>query len=170
MQFPPEAYLIKNKMPTNEIEKQYNELRKKFKLPDFKEINFEFEISDLEETNFLLRSIIRRICEKLDFYCTMIEEILQPDTSNLYAMHETRVFDDDEKKQMYELYAKLMNFNRQSIEVSLEHNEKEEVDFINNLFNEWSVLKQELLKFVKKMRTSWKTEEADIKEDLGYLG
>ena len=158
------------KMPKNEIEQQYSELKKKHKLPEFKEIDLEFEISDLEETNFLLRAIVRRIAEKLDFYSTMLEEILQPDTSNLYAMHEIRYFDDDEKKQMYGLYTKLMNFNRQSIEVSLMHNEKDETDFINNLFNEWKSLKQELLKFVKKMRASWKTEEADIKEDLGYLG
>ena len=158
-------------MQTNkEIKNQYSELRKKLRLPEFKETDFEFEISDLEETNFLLRAIIRRIAEKLDFYSTMIEEILQPDTSNLYAMHETRYFDDDEKKQMYELYTKLMNFNRQSIEVSLGHNEKEEAEFINNLLNEWKTLKMELLKLVKKIRASWKTEEADIKEDLGYLG
>ena len=153
-----------------EIEKQYNELKKKLKLPEFRELDSEFEISDLEETNFLLRAIIRRIAEKLDFYSTMLEEVLQPDTSNLYAMHETKFFDEDEKKQMYELYTKLMNFNRQSIEVSLEQNEKNEADFITNLLNEWKVLKQELLRFVKKMRASWKTEEADIKEDLGYLG
>ena len=157
-------------MPKNETEKQYNELRKKHKLPEFKDIDFEFEISDLEETNFLLRAIVRRIAEKLDFYSTMLEEILQPDTSNLYAMHETRYFDEDEKKQMYGLYAKLMNFNRQSIEVSLQHNEKDEADFVKDLFDEWKSLKQELLRFVKKMRASWKTEEADIKEDLGYLG
>ena len=156
-------------MPTNEIEKQYNELKKKHKLPDFKEMDFEFEISDLEETNFLLRAIIRRIAEKLDFYTTMLEEILQPDTSNLYAMHETRFFDEDEKKRMYDLYSKLMDFNRKSIEISLEHNEKNDSDFINDAFNEWKLLKQELLSFVKKMRGSWKIE-ADIKEDVGYLG
>ena len=157
-------------MPKKETEKQYNELRKKFKLPEFMEIDFEFEISDLEETSFLLRAIIRRIAEKLDLYSSMLEELLQPDASNLYAMHETRYFDDDEKKQMYELYTKLMNLNRMSIEVSLQHDGKEEAEFINNLFDEWKMLKQELLRFVKKMRVSWKTEEADIKEDLGYLG
>ncbi len=168
MRISPEAFF--NKMSTDKTEQQYSELKKKYKLPDFKDIDLEFEISDLEETNFLLLAIVRRIAEKLDFYSTMLEEILQPDTSNLYAMHEIRYFDEDEKKQMYGLYTKLMNFNRQSIEVSLIHNEKDEIDFINNLFNEWKALKQELLKFVKKMRASWKTEEADIKEDLGYLG
>lgn len=157
-------------MKNKEIEKQYIELKKKLKLPDFKEIDFEFEISDLEETNFLLREIIRKMAERLDFCSTMLEEILQPDTSNLYALHETRNFDEDEKKKMYELYTKLMNFNRQSIEVSMEHNEKEEAEFISSLFNDWKTLKKELLVFVKKMRASWKTEEADIKEDLGYMG
>ena len=156
-------------MPKNEIEKQYNELKKKFKLPEFNDIDREFEISDLEETSFLLRNIIRRIAEKLDFYSTMLEEILQPDTSNLYAMHETRFFDEIEKKDMYELYSKLMSLSRQSIGLSLQHNEKDEVDFINNFFNEWKYLKNELLKLVSKMRASWKAE-TDIKEDLGYLG
>jgi len=154
------------------IEKQYNELRKNHALPEFIEIDSEFEISDLEDTSFLLRGIIRRIAEKLDFYSTMLEEILQPDTSNLYAMHETRFFDENEKKQMYELYTKLMNFNRRSIEVSLSSSSKDEIDeieFINILFGEWKAIKQELLKYVKKMRASWKAE-ADIKEEIGYLG
>ena len=156
-------------MPSPTIEKQYNEFRKKYKLPEFKDIDFEFEISDLEEINFLLRAIIRKIAEKLDFYSTILEEILQPDTSNLYAMHETRFFDEKEKNGMYDLYRKLMDFNRATIELSLGHNERNEADFINQFFEEWKALKQELLKFVKKMRTSWK-EEADIKEDLRYLG
>ena len=63
-----------------------------------------------------------------------------------------------------------MSFNRQSIEVSLAHNEKEEADFISTLFNDWKALRQELLRFVKKIKESWITEEADKKEDLRYLG
>jgi len=156
-------------MPTNEIEKQYNELRKKYNLPEFKVIDFELEISDLEKTNFLLRAITRRIAEKLDFYATVIEEILNPDTSKLYAMHETRNFEAAEKSSMYDLYRKLMDYSRQSIEVSLIREEREEADFINGFFNDWKELKKDLLKYIKKMRASWK-EEADIKEDLGYLG
>ena len=134
-------------MPNKETEMQYNELKKKFKLPEFKEIDFEFEISDLDETNFLLRTIIRRIAEKLDFYTTMLQEILQPDASNLYAMHETRAFDENEKNQMYDLYSRLMDFNRQSTEVFLGHDVKSEAEFINNVFNDWKSLKNELLKF-----------------------
>jgi len=147
-----------------ETEKQYNELRKKLKLPDFREIDFEFEISDLEETNFLLRATVRKMAEKLDFCSTMLEELLQPEPSNLYAMHETGFFDEDEKKQMNALYSKLMVLNRHSIEVSLINNENEQTSFINNTFNEWKTLKNELLKYVRKMKDTWTSEiEADEK-------
>ena len=153
----------------NEIENKYKEVRKKYRLPEFKEIDFEFEISDFEEITFLLRSIIRRIAEKLDFYATLIEEILQPDASNLYAMHETRFFDENEKEKMYNLYRKLMDYSRQSIIAALEHNETNEAEFVNNFFNEWKVIKQELVRYIKVMQISWQTE-SDIKDDLRYLG
>ena len=156
-------------MTNKEIEKQYSELKKKFKLPDFKEIDFEFEISDLEETNFLIRAIMRRIAERLDFYTTIIEEIIQPDASNLYAMHESRFFEEDEKKIMYDFYKKLMNLSRCSVELSLEHNEKEESEFINNFIQEWKEIKKELVRYIKRLKDSWKTE-TDTKEDIGYLG
>ena len=84
-------------------------------------------------------------------------------------MHETRFFDQSEKNKMYDLYRRLMDYNRQSIEFSLEHNDKDKVEFINNILNEWGSLRKELLKFVKKMRASWSID-TDIKEDIGYLG
>ncbi len=152
-----------------ETEKQYSELKKKHKLPDFREIDFEFEISDLEETNFLLRAVVRRIAEKLDFYSTMLEELLQPEPSNLYAMHETGFFDEGEKKQMNALYSRLMILNRSSIEVTLNSSENEQAAFVSNTFNEWKTLKNELLKLVKKMKGVW-TSETEADEDVGYMG
>src|SRR3989338_11470229 len=115
----------------NDIEKQYNELRKKYKLPEFKELDFELEMQDMEKTAYLLREIIRKIGEKLDFYSRVIEEILQPDTSNIYALHESRFFDEKEKKKMYDTYVKLMNLSRTLLEISLDQSEKSEAEFIS---------------------------------------
>ena len=152
-----------------ETEKQYSELRKKLKLPEFREIDFEFEISDLEETNFLLRAIVRRIAEKLDFCSTLLEEVLQPEPSNLYAMHETGFFDEDEKTQMNALYSRLMVLNRNSIETILGSNENEQASFISSSLSEWKALKNELLKYVRKMKDTW-TSEIESDERVGYMG
>ena len=154
---------------TNETEKQYNELRKKYKLPEFKEINYEFELSDLDETDFLIKSIIRRIAEKLDFFTSILEGLLQPDAADISAIHESRFFDDYEKKKIYELYRKLMILNRRSAELSLVNSEKDEAEFISGFFSEWKPIKEELKKYLNKIKESWKTE-TDIKEDIGYLG
>ena len=156
-------------MTNNEIEKQYSELKKKYKLPGFKEIDWELELSDLEQTNFLIRAIMRRIAEKLEFYSTMLEEVLQPDASNIYAMHENRFFDEDEKKQMYDIYRKLMTFSRKSVELSMKSNPEEEAEFINEFYDEWQGIKKELVRYIRKMKDSWQFD-TDIKEDVGYLG
>ena len=156
-------------MPASETEKQYNELRKRHKLPEFRELDFELELQDSEKTAYLLREIIRKIGEKLDFYSRVIEEILQPDTSNIYALHESRFFDEKEKKDMYDIYVKLMNLSRSSLEISLGNDPKSEAEFITRFLDEWKGLKAELIKYARKMKDSWKPW-ADIKEDLGYMG
>ncbi len=156
-------------MPAKEVEKQYNDLRNRYNLPEFKEMDLEFELSDLEETSYLLRCIIRLITDKLYFYSHLIEELINPEVSNLYAIHEMRCFDETEKNNIYELYKRLMEISRHSIIIALGSNEKEEAEFINNFFYQWIELKKELLKYVKKMRNSWSIP-TDVKEDLGYLG
>ena len=154
---------------TGSIEKQYSELRKKHRLPDFRELDLEFELSDMEDTKFILRNIIRQMAEKLEFYTKMLEEILQPDASNLYIMHEMRSFNEAEKNRMYELYRKLMHLNRNSIEVSLLQDENAQAQFINSAFEEWNGLKQQLVSYVKIMKEAWKSD-TDTIEDIGYLG
>ena len=151
------------------IEKQWGDLKKKYNLPDFKDLDSDFEISSAEETNFPTKSIIIKISEKVDFYAGLVADVLQPDTVNLYAMHETRFFDEAEKKSIYNLYCKLMDFNRKCIELSLMNSEKDNAEFILKLYTEWQELKPKLINVVGKMRESW-SKDTDTKEDLEYFG
>ena len=151
------------------IEEEYNKLKSKYNLPEFEELDKEFGVSTIESEKFLLREIINKIIERIDFFSKILEELLQPDTSLLSSMHETRFFDDKDKENIYELYKKLMIISRESFEVSLKRDEREETVFVNKVFDEWKDLKRDLLKFVNKMKDSWK-KETDIKEELGYLG
>ena len=151
------------------IEKQWADLRKKYKLPDFKELDLDFEISAIEESNFPARSAIGKISEKIDFYSALLSELMQPDAANIYSMHETRFFDEEEKKSVYNLYCKLMGFNRKCIELSLKNSEKEDAEFISGFFEEWKSIKKELAGIVSKMGDSW-SKETDVKEELEYFG
>ena len=154
---------------TSEIEKEYNKLCEKFKLPKFKELDEEFEISTFENASFLLRNILRKAYENLEFYTTILSDVLQPDTSSLSSMHEIRFFTDKEKEGMYRLFKKMMKTNRTLIELILEHDERKEADFLSSFFAEWLDVKKELLSYLIKMKNLW-DKETSIEEDLGYLG
>ena len=152
-----------------EIQKEYEKLSKKYKLPKFEDINPVFEISTLENADFLLRGIIGKIVEKINFYTKFLEEFLQPDTSSLSSMHEIRFFSEEEKHRIYSLYKKLMRLDREAIETDLMQDEKREAGYISGTFNAWLELKNELLEYANKMKESW-DKETSIEEDLGYLG
>ena len=154
---------------TNEIEQGYNKLRKKYKLPKFNEIDSEFEISNLENARFLIKNILRRIEEKLEFYIEVIGNLVHPDASSLSTMYEVRYFSDDEKNDVYMLFKKLMKANRSIIELVLVSDEKKQTDFLKGFLNEWQDMKKELINHIGKMKDSWE-KESTIEEDLGYFG
>ena len=151
------------------IEEQYGKLTKKYSLPNFKEINKEFEISTIENEQFLLKEIINKITDRIDFFSSLLEDLLQPDPSLLRSMYEAKIFNDEERKNIYNLYKQLMVINRQSVGVSLEKEEKEEADFIKKTFDEWKELKTSISKIIDRTKDSWK-KETDSKEELGYFG
>ena len=152
-----------------EIEQEYNKLSKKYKLPKFKEIDDEFEISTFETPRFLIRNILRRIEEKLEFYIEVIGNLVHPDASSISTMYEVRYFSDEEKNEMYNLFKILMKSNRHIIELILINDVKSQTEFLNNFFVDWLTMKKELINYLDKMKESWE-KESTIEEDLGYFG
>ncbi len=153
----------------DEIESKYEELAKKFKLPKFMEIDQELEISALDSENFLLKNILRRTAEKLEFYIDFIGSLVHPDGSSISSIYEMRFFSDNEKNEMYLVFKKMMKQHRHVIELLLSNNEKEQAQFLNEFFDEWAEIKAKLISYLGKMKESWE-KESSIEEDLGYFG
>ena len=148
------------------------ELYKKFqnKLPKFEILDEEFELSSvsIKDDTFLIRTIRRRVNEKVVFYCRIIEGLLYPNTNNFMGMLELKSFDDDEKNKMFELYKKLMLYERGSLILDVNPNEKEDFNYINKLWKDWVNFKKELIKITEKMKNSWHEKDEKIKEN--YFG
>jgi hypothetical protein len=153
----------------NKIEEEYNKLFKKFKLPKFNEIDSEFEISTLENERFLVKNILRKIAEKLEFYIDIIGNLVHPDASNISSMYEIRYLSNDEKNNMYLLFKKMMKTHRGIIGIVLNNDEKQQTEFLNNFFTEWIGFKKELIIYMGKIKDSW-DKESTIEEDIGYFG
>ena len=150
------------------IQLLYKIEKKKFKLPDYKELNFEFDISSIESNDFVLRAIRKKIIEKIDSYTTILGDLLQPD-AGISSMHELNFVDEKVKQDIINLYSKMMTIKRESEKIEIYNDEKENADFINFVLVEWKNLKQKLLKTMTLLKESWKKEDEVVK-DLGYLG
>ena len=151
-----------------ENEKIYSEIEKKYNLPKYAEIEHELEISDIESKQ-LLKHIVMKIAEKLDFFTQFLDQVLQPDGSSLHSMHEAKFLDETARKKIYAVYTKLMQMNRAAVELALKRNDKDDADFINSFFADWKNIKNELLIFVKAMKESWKLD-FESEDDVGYVG
>jgi len=152
------------------IKEEYEKLKKKHSLPDFKELDESFEVSTIDREEFLLREIRRKIDEKIELYIKLLERLLQPDPSSLSDMYECKIFEDDEKDELYQLFKKLMYFDRFSIETSVGENDKRSSDFINKFWREWPEIKGKFLNFAKKAKDEWLKETKITDEERRYLG
>lgn len=153
-----------------DIKGEYQKLSKKYKLPNYNDIDLDFEISTIEKKKkFLLREIRRRILDKFDGIKEILESIIQPDANSFQSIYESRIFTEEERNIIYTIYKNLMIFIRKANIVSLRADEKEEVAFINDIFAEWQNLKPKLIKYFDKIKENW-GKETSVKEDLGYLG
>lgn len=150
------------------IKRQYETLRRKYKLPSFEELDAEFSISPIDAESFLLAEVRHKITDKLNDVSCLLEEVLHPDT-NLVDLYESRVFDEDEKKELFEIYKRLMVADRNAAELSVLNEEKLDADFVKSFIAEWRKLKPELVKFIRKLKESWK-KETEEGEAAGYMG
>ena len=151
-----------------DIKTEYEKL--KLRLPKFQDLDGEFEISSLglKDKGFLLRNIRRRVNDKVIFYCKIIEGLLYPNQSNFIGMFEIKSFNEDEKKNINELYKNLMQYERESLRLDVNPTEKGDVDYINNLWKNWQNFKKEMIRVAEKMKGSWKEEDKSFKDN--YFG
>lgn len=150
------------------IKEEYQKIAKLHKLPSFDSLNNEFEISDIEESDFLLREIRRKIDEKMENFVKVLDPVLQPEAV-LCDMHECKALNDEEKKKAYDVYRKIMYFNRLSIETTINEDDKKTSAFIENVWKEWDNIKKDFLEVIIKLKESWLTE-GDSEEAVRYMG
>jgi hypothetical protein len=148
------------------IKEDYNKL--KHKLPKFDDINNEFELEFIKDKPFLLRQIRRRMNEKVIFFCRIIEGVLYPTQQHITNVTEIKNFSETKKKEVHKIYKSLMQYERQSLLLDVTPYDKEDVKFINDVFNFWKKTKKEMENIVKLMKESWKKEFSSEKNN--YFG
>jgi hypothetical protein len=159
----------KSKETVRDMIKEYEALKKKYFLPELNELDKEFYIGKLEETNFILRTILGKVMERIELVFKTLSDIVQPAENSLATMYEAEVFSDDEKKRIFELMKRLAYIHRELVIKDFEYSDDAAAVIILKSYKEWKEMKKEVLRIMEKLRDSWKND-SQSKTAEGYFG
>ncbi len=162
--------MTKDGQKLEKLKKEYEILRKKYNLPDFKDLNEDFHIEKIAEfeTEILIREVRKFMGDKMLNYMRFIENLLNPVNVPMFIFSIIKLLDTEEKKGLSEIYKEFMKKEIQFIELDLEFDEKKEAEFIKNAYGFWQRIKKDMLKIIDKINKKWDDKfEVNSK---GYFG
>jgi len=147
----------KDESPLEILKENYEELQKKYCLPDFNEMNKEFQIEKVAdcETDFLIREIRKFVAEKFSNYLRFIETILHPVNAPMFIFSIIKSIGADEKKELKKKKKKLAKYEVKIIKLDMEFDEKKEAKFINDSYKTWQKIKEDFLKVINVIEKNW---------------
>ncbi|MBI2147250.1 hypothetical protein HYU19_02105 [Candidatus Woesearchaeota archaeon] len=158
----------KDTNPDGPMEEFYHRLQVKYNLPAWEALYADFELNSIEDSELLLAQIRTKMAEKLEGYTMFLQPVLHPDT-NLNDLQECRCFSDDEKKPLYDFYARLMALVKRGMRALVLSDEKEDASFIKDAAQQYPNIKKEMAAILEKLEEGWKNKE-EAPDDQGYFG
>ena len=152
-----------------DIKTEYTQLAKNYNLPNFDDLNKDFEISIIDKKDFISRRIRRRLCEKVIFYCKIIENLIYPMGQNPLNLYEINFISEEDKQNLVKVHKRLMVFERKSLLLDVSAGEEAgDIEYIRDLLKDWPEFKKELIRLVSIIKDSWTKE---LEDDGGrYFG
>lgn len=155
-------------MKDTKLQQELTAIIKKHNLPSFKELDIEFDISNIEHDGYLLRAIRRKMIEKAELFCKILESLMLPDASSLSSIQESKILDENTRQNMLKLFKKLMVYDRISLSLEIDNDDKKNIKFIKDLYSEWKEIKPQLMEIVKNMTDAWTKDDESLEEK--YFG
>lgn len=138
--------MSENRSTLDKIKKQYEPLKKKYKLPEFSKLNEEFEIEKIQEkeTDFLLREIRRAMSDKIAAFLRFFELFLNPQAAPIFVLTSLKNLTTKEKETIENLYRELVKMELASVNLDVSYNEAKEAKFLIEVMKKWQEMKSEI--------------------------
>lgn len=153
------------------LKEAYSELRDKYSLPSFEDLNADFQIEKIQdtETEVLIREIRKYVGDKFSSYFRFIETLIQPANAQMFVFMMLKHLDSTDNIKLQSIYKKLSKFELELIELDLVLDLDKEAVFIKDTFVAWQEIKFDLLDIIKKIKSNWGNGNSPS-EDRRYFG
>jgi hypothetical protein len=151
------------------MQDEYKKLQKKYTLPKYQELNKHFELDYIDDPFFLLRSIRKRMHEKIVFFARIFEKIMFPNQAVMIEMYEAKFFSEKEKEELSKIYEELLSLDRKALTLNITSTDTKEADYIKTTFKIWPRLTKKTMFIIDKLDKSWKQGKSDLTKNH-YFG
>jgi len=154
--------------PERDMIKEYAAIRQKYSLPELNELDKEFCIGTIEPTNFILRSVLDKMKERIEQALKILGDLIQPE-SHIADMHEAEAFTDEEKKGIYNLFRRFLVYHKEFLIHNFDYSDEAAAQLISKFLKDWKIMKSDFIRVLLKTKEAW-GKEIGPKEEFGYFG
>ncbi|GIU68277.1 MAG: hypothetical protein KatS3mg001_127 [Candidatus Pacearchaeota archaeon] len=162
--------MVKKENSLENMKKSYELLKKKYKLPTFKELNEEFWIEEIsnKETDFLIRHIRIKVADFLFRVARFIESLINPTNPSMFTIFILKAINQDDKKILSEIHKKITKMEIEYIKLDVFFSEEKEAEFIKESYNFWQNTKKNFFNILEKVEKSFDSKKEN--NTRGYFG
>jgi len=149
---------------------EYEELGKKYGLPEFEKLAEDFDIEKVaeKESSFILREIRRMIHEKLSAYLSLFEMLINPSAPPMFMFSVLKKANGESKEIIKSVYKELTTLQITIMKLDTVYSEKSEAEFISYSFKEWQKIKPQIYDLVESFEKSM--DQSDNLKKTSYFG
>ncbi len=151
------------------LKQNYEILKKKYVLPEFKFLNDNFEIENIDpDSEIILKAIRKHTTEKIFYTLRTLETFVNPANAPMFIFDIIKLLKDSDKELIKKLYDKIVVYEIEAFGLEAEYDEKNEADFINQISSDWKDISADLKKIYLAMKI---TDTVEVKKtEKSYFG
>jgi hypothetical protein len=145
-----------------ELERNFEKMKSNLKMKSgFEDIDKIFYIKDeVLKDSFvsedLARQILHKIVETYMSWNEYLHSLVMPNPQNLLNISESKIFDQEERKEILELIKKAMEISSRSSLITLTRDKEAEGKLMDHSVKYWNEeFKPKLVKIMKKINEEW---------------
>jgi len=153
------------------LKANYEDYRKKYGLPSYKELNEEFEIEKLTEaegTELFMRKLRRVLIDKIIYLLRFLESFLNPQNAPMFILVILKNLKEGTGKVVEKLYKEGCDLEIKALTLDVSSTEKQEAELAKEIIKRWGSMKKEIEDLYKEVARAWEvSEKKEIKDYLG---
>lgn len=154
-------------MEEQDLKKNYEVLAKKYKLPEFSEINENFEIDKIDKnSDCLLRMVRKTMMDKIVNSLSFIDMLLNPVNAPRMYFSYIKSIGTEDKQAMDRIYNALAELSLSVLDLEIDYSEKNEGEMVKKINSVWNSVKPEFRKIFSNM----KKPNSISKKEKSYFG